>query len=105
MLTLRIAFAAKNCAPIRWCAVPVTTLTTPAGTLASVQSSASASADSGVCDAGLHTTVQPTASAAPSLRVSIAYGKFHGVISAHGPPGSRVTVIRPSARLDGIVSP
>ena len=57
-------------------------------------SCASASATSGVCSAGLATTVQPAASAAPSLRVSIAYGKFHGVISAHGPTGSRVTVRR-----------
>jgi hypothetical protein len=41
--------------------------------------SASASAEKGVSGAGLMTTVQPAASAGPSLRVIIAEGKFHGV--------------------------
>ena len=45
-------------------------------------SSASASAENGVCDAGFSTTVQPGAIAGPALRVIIAIGKFHGVMQA-----------------------
>jgi len=41
--------------------------------------SASARAENGVSGGGLITAVQPAASAAPSLRVTIALGKFHGV--------------------------
>jgi hypothetical protein len=41
--------------------------------------STSASAESGVSAGGLMTVVQPAANAAPSLRVIIAEGKFHGV--------------------------
>ena len=43
----------------------------------------------GVWLAGLTTAVQPAAKAGPSLRVSMAAGKFHGVIRAHGPTASR----------------
>ncbi len=49
--------------------------------------SATASADSGVSLAGLSTTVQPAASAGPILRVAMAAGKFHGVISTLTPTG------------------
>ncbi len=65
----------------------VTTLSTPAGMPARCASSASASADSGVCSAGLMTTGQPAASAGATLRVIIAIGKFHGVMAAHTPTG------------------
>jgi hypothetical protein len=53
---------------------PVTTLTTPAGTPASRQSSPSRSADSGVCSAGFRTTVLPHASAGPSFHDAISSG-------------------------------
>lgn len=66
---------------------PVTTLKTPAGTLARCASPASARADSGVCSAGFATTVQPAAKAGPTLRVIVAEGKFHGVMAAHTPTG------------------
>ena len=66
-------------------------LTAPGGRPASTSRSISASIDSGVCGAGLMTLVQPAAMAGPSLRVPIAIGKFHGVISRHGPTGWRVT--------------
>ena len=69
-------------------ASPVTTLNTPAGSPARSPSSASASAENGVSEEGCATTVQPAASAAAALRVSIAVGKFHGVISATTPTGS-----------------
>ena len=62
-------------------------MTTPSGTPASLSSSASASAVSGVSSAGLSTTGQPAARAGPILRVAIAAGKFHGVISSDTPIG------------------
>src|SRR5687767_12607718 len=66
---------------------PVTTLKAPLGTPARSASSARASAEYGVLVAGLATTVQPAASAAPTFRVIIAFGKFHGVIVAATPTG------------------
>src|SRR5262245_65274892 len=68
-------------------AEPVTTLNTPLGTPARSDSSARASAENGVCAAGLSTTVQPEAIAGPALRVIMASGKFHGVIHATTPIG------------------
>ena len=44
--------------------------------------------------AGLSTTVQPAASAGPSLRVAIAAGKFHGVSSRQTPTGLRKVRMR-----------
>ena len=67
---------------------PGTTLTTPAGRPASSMSSPSRSADSGVCSAGLSTTVQPVASAGPSFHAAISSGKFHGMIWPTTPTGS-----------------
>ena len=46
---------------------PVTTLNTPLGTPARSASSASASAENGVCDAGFSTTVQPARDRRPGL--------------------------------------
>ncbi len=43
------------------------------------RTSTSASAENGVSGGGLMTAVQPAARAAPSFRVIIADGKFHGV--------------------------
>src|SRR5262245_37798927 len=84
---------------------PVTTLKTPFGTPARSPSSASASAENGVAEAGFDTIVQPTASAGPALRVIIAAGKFHGVIAAQTPTGCLMTTILLSAWWPGIVSP
>src|SRR5262249_48354317 len=61
---------------------PVMTLKTPFGSPARSASSARASAENGVCDAGFKTTVQPDAIAGPALRVIMASGKFHGVMHA-----------------------
>lgn len=55
----------------------VTTFITPGGTRASSASLAIAKADKGVSSAGLITHVQPAAKAAPTLRVIMAFGKFH----------------------------
>jgi hypothetical protein len=60
---------------------------------------------SGVASAGLTTLVQPAASAGPSLRVSIAAGKFQGVIAAATPTGWRSTRSRLSARGVGTTCP
>ena len=49
--------------------------------------------------------VQPAASAGPALRVIIASGKFHGVIAATTPTGSRVTMIFEFGFGLGITSP
>ena len=86
-------------------ALPVMTLNTPFGMPARSPSSASASAVSGVSEAGLHTTVQPTASAGPTLRVIMAAGKFHGVIAATTPTGCLMHTTRASDLNVGIVSP
>ncbi len=65
----------------------------------------SASAESGVCSAGFSTIVQPAASAGAALRVTIAAGKFQGVIPAVTPTGCFVTRMRRSGVGCGIVSP
>src|SRR5581483_1263316 len=83
----------------------VTIVSTPSGSPASSASTASASADSGVCSAGFSTIVQPAASAGAALRVTIADGKFQGVIPAVTPTGCLRTTIRRSASGGGIVSP
>ena len=68
---------------------PVTTLTTPGGMPASSASSPSRSAVSGVCSAGLSTTVHPAASAGATFQAAISSGKFQGMICPHTPTGSR----------------
>ena len=68
---------------------PVTTLNTPGGKPASWISSASISAVSGVCSAGLSTRVQPAASAGASFQVAMSRGKFQGTTAATTPTGSR----------------
>ena len=68
-----------------------TTLTTPAGTPTSARTLTNSSEVSGVHSAGFSTTVQPAASAGPTLRVAIASGKFHGVMNRHGPTGRFAT--------------
>ena len=67
---------------------PVTMLTTPAGSPASRQISAKASAVSGVYSAGFSTTVLPAASAGAIFQASISSGKFHGMIWPQTPTGT-----------------
>ncbi len=83
---------------------PVTTLNTPFGIPARSASTASAVAENGVSIDGWATTVQPAASAAAALRVSMAAGKFHGVMSAATPAGSRHTSTSASGRCDVTLS-
>jgi hypothetical protein len=68
---------------------PVTMLTTPSRSPVSCMSSPSRRADSGVCSAGLSTTVQPHASTGPNFQAAISSGKFRGKICATTPTGSR----------------
>ena len=86
-------------------ALPVMTLNTPFGIPASSASAASARAVRGVSEAGLHTTVHPTASAGATFRVIMAAGKFHGVMAATTPTGCLMTMTRASALKVGMVSP
>nr|WP_255206051.1 hypothetical protein [Actinomadura sp. BRA 177] len=69
---------------------PGTMLTTPGGTPASASSSPIRRAVSGVCSAGLRTTVLPVASAGASFHAAIRIGTFHGMICPATPTGSRV---------------
>ena len=103
-VSLRTSGLAVSSPPIAWVS-PASTLTTPAGMSALTASSAMASADSGVAEAGLHTTAQPAASAGPTFRVSMAMGKFHGVMQATTPTGCLRVTMRLSGAGPGIVSP
>src|SRR5215510_2102947 len=73
-------------------AEPVTTLKTPPGMPACSPRYARARAENGVWDAGFATTVQPAASAGPTLRVIMAMGKLHGVMQATTPTGCLITM-------------
>lgn len=42
----------------------------------------------------MSTTEQPAASAGPTLRVTMAAGKFHGVMHSATPTGSRLEMIQ-----------
>jgi hypothetical protein len=67
---------------------PPTMFTTPSGNPASITSSPTRKAESGVCSAGLSTTVQPVASAGPHFHACISSGKFHGMTCPTTPTGS-----------------
>src|SRR3970282_2751872 len=82
-----------------------TTWITPGGQPASANRSASANAASGLSEAGLSTTVHPAARAGAILRVPMAIGKFHGVISTDTPTGWSITKIRLSPAGERYISP
>ncbi|MNJ69084.1 hypothetical protein D3C77_653910 [compost metagenome] len=67
---------------------PVTMFSTPSGMPASWTSSAKRRAESEVSSAGLTTTVQPVASAAPSFQAMVCNGKFHGTMAPTTPTAS-----------------
>ena len=70
---------------------PVMTCSTPSGRPASALSSARRSDETDVWRAGLSTTLFPATRAGASLSIAKLRGKFHGVIAATTPIGSRVT--------------
>ena len=86
-------------------AEPVNTDSEPFGKPARSARSAKASADSGVCIAGFTTIKQPAPSAGPALRVSIAVGKFYGVVAAVTPIGCLIVITRRSPVVAGMTSP
>ena len=67
---------------------PVTIFTTPFGNPTSLDSSANASAVSGVYSAGFSTTVFPVASAGAIFHASINSGKFQGMTCPITPQAS-----------------
>ena len=67
------------------------TLSTPAGSPASVSTWANRREVSGVRAAGFNTMVHPAAIAGAILRVAMASGKFHGVMNRLGPTGRFMT--------------
>ena len=69
---------------------PVITFTTPGGKPHSSMMRASSMAESGVSEAGFKMIVLPVPSAGPSFHTAIISGKFHGMIDAHTPMGSRI---------------
>ena len=71
---------------------PHTRLSVSGGRPASRKHCTSAIALAGVSSAGFSTTLQPAASAAPSLRAGRLTGKFQAVKAATGPTGGCVTV-------------
>ena len=83
---------------------PVITLSTPSGTPASCAIFASHNAVSGVSSAGFNTDVFPNASAGATFHDAITSGKFHGMICAHTPTGSRSVYTNVSVPV-GLVSP
>ena len=86
-------------------ASPVTTEKSPGGRPARRASSASARGEKGVWGAGFTRIEQPAARAGATFRVIIATGKFHGVIAAQTPTGSRSTRSRLSDEREGMISP
>ncbi len=62
---------------------------TPSGTPASTKHWTTCAAQSGVSVAGLKTTAFPATSAGAIFHAGMATGKFHGVMQATTPSGSR----------------
>ena len=81
--------------------LPVTTLITPFGIPALMDSSIMASAVKGVLLSGFTTQVHPLASAGATFRISIAAGKFHGVIIPTTPMGCFKMKILVSGKGEG----
>ena len=65
--------------------LPGTIFTTPGGNPAFLINSAAFNAVSGVCSAGLQTTVFPHAKQGANLTIKHHKGKFHGIIKPHTP--------------------
>ena len=68
---------------------PRTMFNTPSGTPASTKVWTTCAAQSGVRVAGLNTTAFPATSAGAIFHAGMATGKFHGVMQATTPSGSR----------------
>ena len=84
---------------------PVTRLKRPAGMSCFTMISVSATALAGVRFAGFHTTALPKASAGAIFQAGVATGKFHGLMMATTPTGSRRTSISIPGRTLSARSP
>src|SRR5436853_7101476 len=84
---------------------PVTMFTTPPGTPASSSTLTKFTAESGVRDEGLKTTVLPQTSAGMIFHEGIAIGKFHGVMTPQTPIDWRTDIANLSRSSDGTVRP
>mmetsp|Transcript_5843 Transcript_5843/g.14173 ORF Transcript_5843/g.14173 Transcript_5843/m.14173 type:complete len:205 (-) Transcript_5843:526-1140(-) len=73
---------------------PATILSTPAGRPARSAAFPMARVDRGVNGEGLITTVLPDSSAEAAFDAAISTGKFHGVMAAATPRGTRCTSVR-----------
>src|SRR6202011_4193196 len=78
---------------------------TPPGNPASSRISTSLVATIGVSDAGLKTTALPAISAGKIFQDGIAIGKFHGVMQATTPSGTRTVIAHLFLSSEGTVSP
>jgi hypothetical protein len=81
---------------------PVTPLRRPFGSLASWRASINTCVCKELSSLGLMTTVQPAATAEASLRQMKSVFAFHAVIRPATPTGSKVTVVLPQLRVNGI---
>jgi len=79
--------------------------TTPSGTPTSWRTLTNASEVSGVRSEGFRMAVHPAASAAATLRVAMARGKFHGVMRSAGPTGRFTVRIRRLPSGEGVYRP
>ena len=68
---------------------PITRLNSPGGRSCPATISASATAEAGTRLAGFQITALPKASAGAIFQTAVAIGKFHGLITATTPTGSR----------------
>ena len=80
-------------------------LTTPFGRPASSRTLTKFTADSGVSDAGLKTTVLPHTIAGMVFQDGIAIGKFHGVMTPQTPIDCRIDIANLLGSSDGVVWP
>src|SRR6185437_14058416 len=83
---------------------PVTTLTTPLGSPASVSALSRLSVESGVSSAGLITHVLPQTKAGKSFHEGMAMGKFHGAIIPQTPMGMRTAIANLLGNSEGTVT-
>src|SRR5215813_7480137 len=84
---------------------PITRFRTPPGKPAFSNRRVRNTADHGVSDEGLNTTVLPQASAGTILRTGLTTGKFHGVMAATTPSGSSTVKQLSAGRSLGKVCP
>ena len=93
-VSFRTFWLEQNSPPISRDFFDGTMLNTPGGIPARSASTANAVADNGVIAAGFATIAHPVASAGATLRVIMAFGKFHGVMDATTPTGCFRTMMR-----------